>query len=114
MIRKNLGYIICIVVVAILSFGLAISIDTIIKLEQEKKFETLREGLCVYVESNHTGYKTEYTYCLVYDESIDKIIEVDMFDELIHTNIAVGDTIVYVVDYNYTDADFVNVIHANN
>ena len=80
-------------------------------LEKKVEFNQVKQGLCVYVESHKTAYKTEYTYCLVYDEETDKVIEVDLYEELIHGDIRVGDTIVYVVDYDYTDADFLNVIY---
>jgi len=46
----------------------------------------------------------------VLDETTGKIIEVDIFDELIHTTIEVGDIAIYVIDYNYTDADLINII----
>lgn len=46
----------------------------------------------------------------VIDETTGKIIEVDIFDELIHTTIEVGDIAIYVIDYNYTDADLINII----
>lgn len=81
-------------------------------LRHQVEFESIKEGLCVYVE-----YPNEYTgdfpipnYLLVYDYEIEQIIEVDIFDDTVHTRIDVGDTILYVVDYNYTDADFLNVI----
>lgn len=86
------------------------------KLRYQAEFESLREGVCVYVE-----YPNAYDaakgpvpdYLLVYDYETEKVIEVDIYEELIHTRINVGDTIVYVVDYNYTDADFINVIKEN-
>lgn len=80
------------------------------QLREEIHFESMKEGLCIYVEYEQDAYGREYTYCLVYDYDKEKVIEVDLFEELIHTDIYVGDTILYVVDYNYTDADFVNVI----
>lgn len=80
------------------------------QLREENHFEPIKEGLCVYVEYEQDAYGREYTYCLVYDYDTEKVIEVDLYEELIHTDIYVGDTILYVVDYNYTDADFVNVI----
>ena len=83
-------------------------------LKKKAEFGEVKEGLCVYVE-----YPNAYeaakgpipNYLLVYDYETEKVIEVDIFDELIHTDIRVGDTIVYVVDFDYTDADFLNVIH---
>ena len=74
------------------------------KLEKELEFykeDSLREGIIVMVTD---------TCVYVADEMTEKIIEVDIFDELIHTTIEVGDTAVYVVDYEYTDADLINII----
>lgn len=83
---------------------------------QLKEKLLIKEGLCVYVE-----YPNAYeaakgpipNYLLVYDYDTEKVIEVDIYDELVHVRISVGDTIVYVVDSDYTDADFVNVIKAS-
>ena len=74
------------------------------RLEKELEFykeDSLREGIIVMVTD---------TCVYVADEITEKIIEVDIFDELIHTTIEVGDTAVYVVDYEYTDADLINII----
>lgn len=74
------------------------------RLEKELEFykeDSLREGIIVMVTD---------TCVYVADEMTQKIIEVDIFDELIHTTIEVGDTAVYVVDYKYTDADLINII----
>ena len=74
------------------------------RLEKELEFykeDSLREGIIVMVTD---------TCVYVADEMTEKIIEVDIFDELIHTTIEVGDTAVYVVDYEYTDADLINII----
>ena len=82
-------------------------------LKHQVEFESIREGTCVYVEYDNAyeqGVGPIPNYLLVYDYHTEKVIEVDIFDELVHTRINVGDTIVYVVDYNYTDADFINVI----
>lgn len=76
-------------------------------LQKRVEFEPVKEGLCIYVE--HDPWQG-YTYCLVYDYEVEQVIEVDLYDELIHTDICVGDTIVYCVDYDYCDADFLNVI----
>ena len=76
-------------------------------LQKRAEFEPIKEGLCVHVEHDP---QQGYIYCLVYDYEIEQIIEVDLYDELIHTDICVGDTIVYCVDYDYYDADFLNVI----
>lgn len=49
----------------------------------------------------------------VYDDYKEAVIEVDIFDEIIHTEIEVGDIAIYVVDYDYTDADLI-AIEKNN
>ena len=36
-----------------------------------------------------------------------------VLNTMIQIRISVGDTIVYVIDYNYTDADFLNFIKDN-
>lgn len=110
------GLIVAIVFIFILGIGLAISIHTITNLENQlkiqKEFEPIKEGLCVYVEypNAYTGDFPIPNYLLVYDYETEKVIEVDIFDDTVHTRINVGDTILYVVDYNYTDVDFLNVI----
>ena len=113
--RTSKGDIIFMIIVSImlmaLLFGLAFLNNQNQDLKKKAEFNQVKQGLCVYVESHKTAYKTEYTYCLVYDEETDKVIEVDLYEELIHGSIRVGDTIVYVVDYDYTDADFLNVIY---
>lgn len=115
--RENTwALVIAIVFIVILGLGLAISIRTITDLEKQleiqQEFEPIKEGLCVYVEypNAYTGDFPIPDYLLVYDYEIEQIIEVDIFDDTVHTRIEVGDTILYVVDYNYTDADFLNVI----
>lgn len=115
--KENIcGLIVAIVFIFILGIGLAISIHTITNLEKQleaqKEFEPIKEGLCVYVEypNAYTGNFPIPNYLLVYDYETEKVIEVDIFDETVHTRINVGDTILYVVDYDYTDADFLNVI----
>ena len=96
----------------IIRFWVCYNVEYQSTIRARLSFETIKEGLCIHVEYEEDYYHgREYVYCLVYDEEINKVIEVDLFDELIHTNIDVGDTIVYVVDCNYTDADFLNVIN---
>ena len=115
--RENTwALVIAIVFIIILGLGLAISIRTITDLEKQleiqQEFEPIKEGLCVYVEypNGYTGDFPIPDYLLVYDYETEKVIEVDIFSETVHTRIYVGDTILYVVDYDYTDADFLNVI----
>ena len=99
--------IINLVLVIIWAILTAILISQKNDLKRKANFEPVKQGLCVYVEQDRWY---DYTYCLVYDEYIDQIIEVDIFNDVVHTQIEVGDTIIYVVDYNYCDADFLNVI----
>lgn len=75
-------------------------------LQKRVEFEPIKEGACVYVEHDP---EQGYVYCLVYDYEAKQVIEVDLYDELIHTDICVGDTIIYCVDYDYCNADFLNV-----
>lgn len=96
-------------------FAFAATLRVCTMQQEQLKEEPIKEGLCVYVE-----YPNAYeaakgpipNYLLVYDYETEKVIEVDIYDELVHVRISVGDTIVYVVDPDYTDADFVNVIKA--
>ena len=116
--RISKGYIVFMVVVSIIAIANFVGLIFLnVKnqdLKKKAEFGEVKEGLCVYIE-----YPNAYeaakgpipNYLLVYDYETEKVIEVDMFDELIHTDIRVGDTIVYVVDFDYTDADFLNVIH---
>ena len=115
--RENTwALVIAVVFIVIFGLGLAISIRTITDLEREleiqKEFEPIKEGVCVYVEypNAYTGDFPIPTYLLVYDYETEKVIEVEIFADTVHTRIDVGDTILYVVDYDYTDADFLNVI----
>ena len=103
--------ILCIVLTLII-FGLIVCVDIIKEKDRQLEFEPVKEGLCVYVEypNAYTGDFPIPTYLLVYDYETEKVIEVDIFADTVHTRINVGDTILYVVDYNYCDADFLNVI----
>lgn len=92
----------------LLLFGIMLLRTENDKLQKRLEFEPIKEGLCVYVEYDH--WQGCYTYCLVYDYETERVIEVDLYDELIHTTICAGDTIIYCVDYDYCDADFLNVI----
>ena len=105
-------YIVCCLIGFILLIGIAFMREENKRLKQQAEFESIKEGLCVYVEypNAYTGDFPIPNYLLVYDYETEKVIEVDIFDDTVHTRIHVGDTILYVVDYNYTDADFLNVI----
>lgn len=110
--RKNnedktaIGILITAVAVAVLLLLLLLFFG-VMSIRKRVDFEPIKEGTCIYVD-----YDPEqgYNYCLVYDYEVEQIIEVDLYDELIYTDICVGDTIIYYVDYDYCDADFLNVI----
>lgn len=63
--------------------------------------ESLRSGQIVSIDNNAI---------YVFDELKERIIEVDAYEELVHCDIEIGDYAVYRVDYEYTDADLLNVI----
>ena len=65
------------------------------------KEESVRFGEIVAVFDN-----TLY----VVDTLKERVIEVDVYEELVHCDIEIGDYAVYRVDYDYTDADLLNVI----
>ena len=50
------------------------------------------------------------TVVYVFDTFKDCVIEIDIFPELIHTTIETGDIAIYVVNYEYTDADLLGII----
>lgn len=104
-------WIICVSMMCIFLFGCAFMGTELGQLKKYAEFESIKEGLCVYVEypNSYQGVPVP-DYILVYDYEIEKVIEIDMYDELVHTRIYVGDTILYCVDYYYTDADFLNVV----
>ena len=105
-------YTIFVILLIALGFGFAITMNINRQIEQKLEFESIKEGLCIYVEypNAYDGEIPVPDYILVYDYEIEKVIEIDMYDELVHTRIYIGDTILYCVDYDYTDADFLNVI----
>lgn len=107
--------ILAVIVCLFLFIMLTITTGEKAKLEAITRFEPIKEGICVYVEypNSYDGDVPVPDYLLVYDYETDKIIEVDVFDEVVYVRINVGDTILYCVDYNYTDADFLNVVKQN-
>lgn len=116
--RISKGYIVFMVVALIMAIANLLGLLFLnVKnqdLKKKAEFWQVKEGLCVYVEHPNAYEVTKGripSYLLVYDYETEKVIEVDIYDELIYTDISVGDTIVYVVDFDYTDADFLNVIH---
>lgn len=98
--------IIAAVVAVLLFFGVMFIRAENEYLQKRVNFEPIKEGTCIYVEHSP---EQGYSYCLVYDYEAKQVIEVDLYDELIHTDICVGDTIIYCVDYDYDNADFLNV-----
>lgn len=86
----------------------ATSIGNLVKqreqLKNELEFyqeENIREGQIIAIND---------TVVYVIDTLKEKVIEIDIYPELIHTTIEVGDTAVYVVNYDYTDADLLGII----
>lgn len=84
------------------------SIGSLVKqreqLKNELEFyqeESIREGQIIAV-SDAVVY--------VIDTLKEKVIELDIYPELIHTTIEVGDIAVYGVNYDYTDADLLGII----
>jgi predicted PurR-regulated permease PerM len=84
------------------------SIGSLVKqreqLKNELEFyqeESIREGQIIAV-SDAVVY--------VIDTLKEKVIEVDIYHELIHTTIEVGDIAVYGVNYDYTDAGLLGII----
>ena len=67
------------------------------------KEESIREGVIIYVNEN--GNTVD-----VIDPYTNKVIEVDVFDDIVlPKNIQVGDIAIYVVDYEETDADLLGI-----
>lgn len=108
--KKDIKTYILLFIGVLIALGIAIFQIYLIKenkyLKEQLEFyeeESLREGPILYVNE-------EGSTILVYDTLKEKVIEVDVYDETIHTTIEVGDTAIYVVDYNYTDADLITII----
>ena len=102
-ILKSIGYI----VLVVLCFFILFSVVYITKENEilKKKLE--------FAESNpkEATIIAVYDSCVcVYDDYVETFIEIDVFEEVIHTNIEVGDIAIYIVDYDYTDADLIAVI----
>lgn len=101
-----LPIIFCILTIfCILSMVLYIDTKTAnIELEKQNNFYmnySLREGEILEVYDS---------VVYVYDDILETVIEVDIFDELVHTKIEVGDFAIYSIDYEATDADLINII----
>lgn len=78
-----------------------------------EEFGDVREGICVYSDCVYTGNKVNpysCSICWVIDYETDRVIEVDVDDEILYCELEPGDTIYYIVDINHTDAYFLNVI----
>lgn len=104
-----IGFIVGLLLVAI---TIGLMTHKIKELEKINEFEYFREGLCIYVEYEgaHTGEFPIPVTLLVLDYETEKVIEVDIYEELVHTRIYVGDIILYSISYDYIDADFINVV----
>lgn len=78
-----------------------------------EEFGDIREGICVYSDCVYIGNKANpysCSICWVIDYETEKVIEIDVDDEMLYCKLEPGDTIYYIVDINYTDADFLNVV----
>lgn len=64
---------------------------------------SLREAEILFVDN-------EGSFVVVYDEYLEHFIEIDVFHEIIHCTIEVGDTALYVIDMEATDADLLGII----
>ena len=84
---------------------------------EQLEFENIREGICVYADCVYTGDKINpysCSICWVIDYETEKVIELDVDDTILYCKLEPGDTIYYVVDYNFTDADFLGVVKGVN
>lgn len=108
----KIEFIVFMISALVLAVGYAVLAVRNVRLEKELEFEsmTIKEGLCIYIEYNGTSTNSKPVYCLVADMETERIIEVDIDSQLLHKHVSVGDTIIYSVDRNYTDADFINFI----
>lgn len=91
-------------VIVFVGVAIGLSVDNNqLKEENErlKNYEPIHEAEII-------GFNDAVVY--VYDDELEHFIEVDIFHELIHCTIEVGDTAVYVVAYDGSDADLLNII----
>ena len=75
-------------------------------LENELEFYkdcSLREAEILFIDN-------EGDFVVVYDEYLEYFIEIDVFPEIIHCTIEVGDTALYVINMEATDADLLGII----
>jgi hypothetical protein len=91
-------------VVVFVCLGVGFVID---KNQLEKEIERLKNYEPIH-EAEIIGFNDAVVY--VYDDELEHFIEVDIFHELIHCTIEVGDIAVYVVYYDGSDADLLNII----
>ena len=105
--------------IPLLSIIIALLITTIMfacwygESKSRLDFEYIREGICVYSDCTYTGDRVHpysCSICYVIDSITDKIIEVDVYNDMLFCEIEPGDTIGYIVDYDYTDADCLYII----
>ena len=76
------------------------------RLENDLEFYkecSLREAEILFVDN-------EGSFVVVYDEYLESLIEIDVFPEVIHCTIEVGDTALYDIDMEATDADLLGII----
>ena len=84
---------------------------------EKNEFANFRQGVCISSDCEFVDeYSNSYscTTCLVKDFETNEIIEVDVDDTMLYCSIEEGDIIYYIVDRNYNDADFLNIIKEVN
>lgn len=102
-ILKSIDYIVFVVFMFFILFSViyATKENNILKKKLEFAESNPKEATILAVDGS----------CVyVYDDYVKTFIEIDVFEEVIHTNIEVGDIAIYIVDYDYTDADLIAVI----
>ena len=111
--KKGIDYsitafvIICFAVSGVIILSLSILITQKDKELEYYKEESIREGVIIYVNAQGNTVS-------VIDPHTDKVIEVDVFDDIVlPNNIRVGDIAIYVIDYEETDADLLGIKRNN-
>lgn len=79
------------------------------ELEKKLEFDYIREGKCVYIETEKITSRPRHYYCLVYDEETEKTLKAIIPKELDPYTLEVGEIIIYKVNYDYTEVTFLNV-----
>lgn len=80
-----------------------------------KKIEDLNNELefykdCSLREAEILFVDNEGDFVVVYDDYLESLIEVEVFPQIIHCTIEVGDTALYVINMEATDADLLGII----